>query len=96
MFKVAFSRQKSHFTDVAPQYSNCGSAVAGPGTLEHPGLLPQVADQPRTTLSRFLESGFHVSGEPGAARGVLYPHGAGVDVHKDSVVAWVGHMCTAR
>jgi len=40
--------------------------------------------------------GFHASGAGGAAMEILHPHCAGLDVHKESVVACVRHVADSR
>src|SRR5260370_34087147 len=40
--------------------------------------------------------GFHADGTQGGAMEVLHPHCAGLDIHKDSVVACVRHMVKGK
>src|SRR6202040_3003057 len=50
--------------------------------------------QPRARVLDFLQRGSHAGGVEEGTMEVLYPHCAGLDVHKDTVVACLRHMAT--
>src|ERR1700743_301176 len=67
-------------------------SLVGPGTLEHPRLCHGRYRRPAARLSDFLLRGSTLAAWEGAVMEVLYPHCAGLDVHKNSVVACARHM----
>src|ERR1700738_2566035 len=67
--------------------------LVGPGILEHSRLWRRLATA-ASTSSRFPSTGIPRRRCGGGTMEVLYPHCAGLDVHKDTVVACVRHMAT--
>src|SRR5580698_4815902 len=67
--------------------------LVGPGILEHSRLWRGLATA-ASTSSRFPSTGIPRRRCGGGTMEVLYPHCAGLDVHKDTVVACVRHMAT--
>src|SRR5580693_7806613 len=67
--------------------------LVGPGILEHSRLWRRLATAAARVLD-FLRRGSHAGGVEEGTMEVLYPHCAGLDVHKDTVVACVRHMAT--
>src|SRR6478735_8850248 len=67
--------------------------LVGPGILEHSRLWRRLATA-ASTSSRFPSTGIPRRRCGGGTMEVLYPHCAGLDVHKDTVVACLRHMAT--
>src|SRR5918993_1654800 len=60
--------------------------LVGPGASGAPSIVPGV-DRPGSTPLRFLWGTPHAGNSEEGAMEVLYPRCAGLDVHKDAVVA---------
>src|SRR5208337_5298976 len=58
--------------------------------------MPRAGDSPGARWLDFPFVGFHADGARGGAMEVLHPHCAGLDVHKESVVACMRHMVDGK
>src|SRR5215472_19003857 len=81
--------------EVGPSLVPRARKLVGAGTLVYPGLSPRVVRSPRARFLDFFDRGSTPTAQGGAME-VLYPHCAGLDVHKDSVVACVRHMAEGK
>src|SRR6266576_3594882 len=69
--------------------SPCLSLTRDPGA---PQIVPRVSNGPGARLLEFINGGSKPAADVEEKMQVLYPHCAGLDVHKDSLTACVRHM----